>query len=214
MSWGRKRGLRWGAFFAGKTGALSFPYENRLKSERHHVPPCFFLQNPYELCELFAVVRDPLARAISEFRCPWKGLCAPARSEKARSKRLGATSSDLNDWLLSKHRKGAMEPPFKNCHFLPQATYLLDANDQLLLPSNRVLVFERLEEEFARMCQELHLPFGGLPHENSSEMPRFAINDLTQEVKTMLGDVYARDIELHARIISENLGKIERQEKI
>ena len=86
VSWGRKRGLRWGAFFAGKTSVLRFPYENRLKSERHHVPPCFFLQNPYELCELFAVVRDSLARTISEFPCPWKGLGAPARREKARSK--------------------------------------------------------------------------------------------------------------------------------
>ena len=203
---GGKRGFRWGAFFAGNTGALCFPHEKRLKSERHHVPPCFFLQNPYELCDVFAVVREPLARAISEFRCPWKGFCTPASGEEARSKRLRATSSDLNDWLISKHKKGAMEPPFKNCHFLPQATYLLDDNDQLLLPSNRVLVFERLEEDFARMCQELHLPFGGLPHENSSEMPRFAIDDLTQEVKTMLRKVYAHDIELHARIISDKSG--------
>jgi hypothetical protein len=200
VSWGRKRGFRWGAFFAGKTGELRSPHENLLKSERHHVPPCFFLKNPYELCEVFAVVRDPLARAISEFRCPWKGLCAPARSEKARSKRLGATSSDLNAWLLDKHMKGAMEAPFKNCHFLPQATYLLDDNDQLMLPSNRVLVFERLEEDFARMCEELHLPSGTLPHKNSSEMSCFTIEDLTQEVKTMLRHVYARDIALHARI--------------
>ena len=212
VRWGGKRGFRWGAFFAGNTGALCFPHEKRLKSERHHVPPCFFLQNPYELCELFAVVREPLARAISEFRCPWKGFCTPARSDEAQRKRLCATSSDLNNWLLGKRR--AMEAPFKNCHFLPQATYLLDDNDQLLLPSNRVLVFERLEEDFARMCQELHLPFGGLPHENSSEMPHFNIDDLTQEVKTMLRNVYARDIELHARISSDPSGKIERREKI
>jgi len=200
VSWGRRRGFCWGAFFAGKKGALRSPHANFLKSERHHAPPCFFLQNPYEVYEVFAVVRDPIARVISEFRCPWKGFCAPARSEEARNKRLSATSSDLNGWLLGKHRRGAMKAPFKNCHFIPQATYLLDENDKLLLPSNRVLIFERLEEDFARLCKELHLPVGALPHENSSEMSRFLVEDLTEEVKTMLQNVYARDTELYSRL--------------
>ena len=102
-------------------GKLRPPHEQRLRSEWWHVPPSFFLEDPYEGCQVFAVLRCPYRRAISEFRCPWKGFLAPARGEK-KEMRLKATKGDLNAWLQRRLRK--LGPPFRNGHLIPQHLYI------------------------------------------------------------------------------------------
>ena len=193
-NWGRKNGFKWGRFFKGTIGQLKSPHENGLRSERHHVPPSFFVENPYASYDLFVVVRDPFDRAISEFRCPWKGFRAPAKTKEARDQRANATKEDLNNWLSD--RMGKMRAPFKTCHLIPQSAYIFDESDNAVIPAERVLKFENLTEDLTRLCAEIGLPEMKLVHANASEMPFFDYHSLTEEVRNLLRLAYARDFEL------------------
>jgi len=194
--YGRRIGLRWGRFFKGLSGPLLPPHTGRIKSEPHHIPPKFFSQNPYEGFDVFVVMRDPSDRAISEFRCPWKGFKAPARSAEARARRKAATKEDLNSWLLARERRGAMAAPFSNGHLIPYSEYLLDDRGELTVPKDRILRFENLNEDFRQLCRERNLPVGDLPRANASEMPRFESDHLDEDVLAMLRRVYAKDYAL------------------
>ena len=195
-AYGRRHGLKWGRFFKGLSGPLLPPHTGRLRSESHHIPPKYFEQNPYKDFDVFVVLRDPLQRAISEFRCPWKGFKAPARTAQARDARKNATKSDLNSWLLSKVRKRGMEAPFRNGHFIPYSEYLLDDRGELMLPRERILRFDHLEEDFARLCSDRRLPIEPLARVNTSEMARFQVEDLDEEVVHALRCAYEKDYAL------------------
>ncbi|CAE8724677.1 unnamed protein product, partial [Polarella glacialis] len=78
-AWGLTLGCQWGRrWLAVKERNLELlpPHQGRMRSEWWHIPPRFFADNPYKDFETFAVVRCPYQRAISEFRCPWKGFRA------------------------------------------------------------------------------------------------------------------------------------------
>jgi hypothetical protein len=195
-AYGRRHGLKWGRYFKGLSGPLLPPHTGRLRSEPHHIPPKYFEQNPYQDFDVFVVLRDPSQRAISEFRCPWKGFKAPARTAQARDARKGATQRDLNSWLLSKVRKGGMEAPFRNGHLIPYSEYLLDDRGERALPRERILRFDHLEEDFRSLCSDRHLPMEPLALLNTSEMPRFQVEDLDEEVVHALRRAYEKDYAL------------------
>ena len=203
-SYGRQNGLQWGRFFLkGSSRPLLPPHTGCIKSEPHHIPPSYFEQNPYKDFDVFVVLRDPLERAISEFRCPWKGFKAPARTVETRAKRKTATKEDLNSWLLSKARRGCMVAPFSNGHLIPYSEYLLNDCGELTIPRERILQFENLNEDFRRLCGERNLPVEDLRRVNTSEMPRFEIGDLSQEVIDLLRRVYEKDYVLFESIALE-----------
>lgn len=191
-AWGHKRGLRWGRFRKGLDGTLRPPHGDKIRMERHHCPPQFFETDPFSGQDVFAVCRHPFTRAISEFRCPWKGFCAPARSAEAQARRAAATAADLNAWLMAKERRGAMRPPFKSGHLIPQVNYFFDGARRRI-PQNRMLRYEQLEQDFELLCKEYGLPYAPLPRVNASSMPHFDAEDLEPATKDMLRAVYALD---------------------
>jgi len=195
-AYGRRHGLSWGRFFKGLSGPLLPPHTGRLKSEPHHIPPKFFEESPYKDFDVFIVLRDPSKRAISEFRCPWKGFKAPARTVQARDARKGATKRDLNSWLLAKARRGCLAAPFRNGHLIPYSEYLLDDRGELTIPRERILRFDHLDEDFRRLCRDRCLPVEALPCVNASEMPSFRIEDLDEEVAHALRRAYEKDYAL------------------
>lgn len=191
--WGKQRGFRWGGRRRNLKGPLRPPHAGKILCERFHVPPSFFEENPYAGSDTFAVCRHPVTRAISEFRCPWKGFCAPAKSAESKVKRANATAADLNAWLMAKERRGAMRPPFGNGHLIPQATYFFDDEDRPVIPADRVLRFESIERDLERLCALYELPYGPLPRVNESVMPRFGPEDLEPATHQMIRTVYKRD---------------------
>jgi hypothetical protein len=184
-NWGRTHGYRWGRFFTkGKGLQLKAPNEGRWKCVLFHVPPQFFEHDPYENYELFTVTRCPIERAISEFRCPWHGFCAPAKTEGAKRRRREATKDELNSWLLKKTKPLLEGRVGKNAHLLPQHWYL-----DRVKPEN-ILRFEHLDKDWAAFWDRRGLKVEPLNYDNQSEMPRFNKEDLKPETIERLHKVY------------------------
>eukprot|EP00933_Yihiella_yeosuensis_P004014 TRINITY_DN10772_c2_g1_i1.p1 TRINITY_DN10772_c2_g1~~TRINITY_DN10772_c2_g1_i1.p1 ORF type:complete len:261 (-),score=56.25 TRINITY_DN10772_c2_g1_i1:100-882(-) len=200
-NWGLAFGCRWGRRWSEvkkHVDALLPPHEGRLRSEWWHIPPQFFKEDPYKGFDTFAVVRCPYRRAISEFRCPWKGFEAPVgKSAERRLRRNQATAKNLNEWLQLRLRRGGARPPFRNGHFIPQHFYIFNENGDLLMPEMNLLRFENLEEDCFRLVERYSLQQPPpLLHVNESDMPRFSIDDLTSETRLLIEEEYAKDFEL------------------
>jgi hypothetical protein len=187
--WGIKRGIRWGwTWDEIKDPKYGSPL---LGPEPWHTPPQFFQQSPYDGYEMFTVVRDPYARMISEFRCPWNGYRIwdlPARA--------AATVADLNDWILNKlNNESVARPPFIHGHMLPQHLYIFGKNGERLIPEENVLRFENLGEDFASLMQRHNIAFDSLEHNNDSEMKHFNVEDLSQDAARRIEEEYREDFE-------------------
>jgi len=199
--WGAENGFRWGAKWAVFREArrqLVPPQEGLIQSEPWHIPPRFFKANPYSGWDMFAIVRNPYHRIISEFRCPWKGFEAPAsKSLQRRARRDAATSVDLNAWVKKKLQGGAAEAPFKNGHCIPQHLYIFNADGIQCIPASHVLRFESISEGFPALLQR----YGwagrvSVPHNNGSEMRSYSIQDLTEESRRLIEEKYSEDFRL------------------
>lgn len=193
---GLRVGLKWGRQWKQvekQKGKLRAPHEKRLRSEWWHVPPSFFLEDPYEGCLVFAVLRCPYRRAISEFRCPWKGFLAPARQERKKEMRLKATKGDLNAWLQSRLPK--LGPPFRNGHLIPQHLYIFKDGRPYVAQENR-LRFDHLAEDLGQLAARCGLDLPEPAKVNESEMPRFGVEDLDQCSRTLIEEVFAKDFDL------------------
>lgn len=195
---GLKWGRRWHAVRDGLAAGLKAPHQGRLKSEWWHVPPRFFIEDPYAGYSTFTVVRCPYRRAISEFRCPWKGFKAPTGKDDARKRlRTAATATEMNSWLRAKLLSGASTPPFRNGHWIPQHFYIVDEAGRRRVPESNVLRMETLSMGFKEMlARHGHSPDAELASVNESEMPRFSLSDLLPETRRMIQDCYAGDFDL------------------
>jgi len=194
---GKEMGLKWGKCWTevkNHSGKLCEPHAGCMKSEWWHVPPCFFLNDPYKGYVPFAVVRCPYQRAISEFRCCWKGFGAPAKDEGKKTKRKNATADDLNTWLRDKLKK--LASPYRNGHFIPQHFYIFDAHGQRYVPEENVLRFERLNEDLTNLGARYGIHIPPLPRVNESEMPRFKVEDLDADTRSLIESTFAKDFDL------------------
>jgi len=200
-NWGAQHGFQWGKRWpaigsARKTGLLA-PHEERMKSAPWHIPPRFFVDSPYCGFSNFAVVRNPYARAISEFRCPWAGFMAPVRGSCDRKKRrASATCADLNSWICKKLTGGVARPPFTNGHWIPQHLYVFDGDGQRVVSEDDVIRFEHLADGIAALLQRhgLHeFPYTALAKTNVSEMPSFNVKHLDGATCKLIEEAYAED---------------------
>jgi len=199
---GKELGLKWGRFWKELESyreKLNPPHTGRMLCEWYHVPPCFFVDDPYKGYVPFAVVRCPYERAISEFRCRWKGFNAPVgKNESKASKRKNATSADLNHWLQKK-LKTVSSPPYTNGHFIPQHLYIFgehgDHGHRYVAEEN-VLRFNNLSKDLAEFGVRHGIDIQNLPRQNESEMPRFSVEDLDETTRSMIERIFAKDFDL------------------
>lgn len=187
--WGLKHGYSWGYFWSElvATGENGSP----ITYEPWHTPPRLFRKNPYAGHTLFAVVRDPYTRIISEFRCPFTGYHAADDGQRAK-----ATANDLNKWITEKLNQGAARPPFVNVgHLVPQHFYIFNGHGRRHVKEINVLRAENLASSFADLRKRYNMPGDPLERINESKMKKFWIEDLWEATRELIEREYKLDFE-------------------
>lgn len=130
--------------------------------------------------EWFTVVRNPYDRLVSEFWCQWGGAGRPAN----------ATVASFNAFLVDAIRTRAHRP--EGDHYTPQHRYLslLAVGAGVVL---RVLRFERLQQDFARLLKLYRLPQVRLPFANRHASKPLNTSHLTEETVDLIRRTYEAD---------------------
>lgn len=134
---------------------------------------------------LFAVVRNPYERLISEFRYQQQEI-----SEYS--------AINLNKWVINKLPQIEPKPYIDAGHFIPQAEYVKYCN--------HVLLYENIQDDFDALMDKYQLTRVKLERQHGigdrrRELPNVPIHYLTQDdldanVKEMILKQYAEDFEL------------------
>lgn len=173
------------------------------------VPPEYKI-NPYHNADLFAVVRNPYDRAISEYYCPFFGM------ENAM---INDNVTVMNEWIQSMIKELESEPVHyyykspktrkysSQKHYLNQVEYIYD-NDGTTKLIQHVLYYEDLSSEFNALMKEYNLDHLVLPSkethginvsssnkEGSEKKKKFTYTDLTDLSIACINRYAARDFE-------------------
>jgi Sulfotransferase family len=172
-----------------------------------HVPPHFFPlagADPYQGAELFAVVRDPYDRMLSEFIYICTLKVFDWRPDQCNRTRL-LEPEYMNHWLKSKlssraKRPGARQYLADNGHFTPQFDFLVAPNDVRMV--DYVLRLGRdLDAEFDALMKAYGLShlklkkLNALGAEPRSEQ-HLSVTDLGKETIEIIHNTYPGDFKL------------------
>jgi len=146
--------------------------------EQWHIPPRYVPEiSPYQNKKLFAVVRNPYERFISEFYCPYTGWNKVdwSRANRDFDDPMGTTIDEARKWGNFKKQAGPQEKknetPNKlneflmerlekkvkwTAHYIPMAHYVYDEEGNQIV--DHVLKHENLQEEFTDLMAEYDLP--------------------------------------------------------
>ena len=150
--WGKEHGYLWGINDPRLQTALSRNVRNKNGipcASKWHVPPSYFVENPYSGRYTFTVVRHPYSRLVSEFFCPYGG-----------SKKRKPTRTFFNRWICDLVRRENIVSG------LPQTEYL---------PVDCVLHFETLQHDFNNLMNTGEAVT--LPHINRAKSRCFTVRD-------------------------------------
>ena len=168
-----------------------------------HVPSIYFektgLNDLLKHSKLFTVVRDPFTRVISEFYCPWGGYKSKIYSIKELKEINNVI--DFNRWInitLNKiSNKIASGTPVTG-HWTPQNYYLYDNRKNKIVNDENILHFENIGPEFDALMTRngYSFSFSEIPKMNEAENKRFTVDDLSEENKELIRQIYAEDFRL------------------
>jgi Sulfotransferase family len=182
-----------------------------------HLPPQYFelhAVNPYAGADLFAVVRNPYERLLSEYY--YFGTYILKKSET----RLN-DSAELNKWINSMMQKMATNSKagiieqnqtgnaayfLSSGHFIPQYDFVFEHRRQLI---KHILYFEGLEKDFTRLMKLYNLPMR-LPQRQvrPSHSKKLTPYNLTKENLELIEKVYRNDfIEWKYDMISDKISQ-------
>ena len=176
-----------------------------------HTPPSWLKNHsPYVGNDLFAVVRDPYDRFISEFYCPYNGLNAVDFSLPASQRNFSdpmappdlkpgkpgrwkpETPESLNKFLMDRLR---WEVKW-TAHYLPQAEFVYDTTGKQVV--DHVLRFENLGRDFADLMAQYNLSIFLNETTNKGAWTRgkrMTVDDLYPETIRRINEIAKRDFE-------------------
>jgi len=187
----------------GLLGCPSVPFPNKdpgysLKGNWNssvdwwHTPRTYFplaTVDPFLDAEVFAVIREPKSRMVSEFS--W--VCGPASPWKdACNSTLMFDKSYMNDWLQKKLRA---KVGVARGHYVSQYSYIV--GPQRVRVADHVLRMENLTTEFPRLMKAFSLEDIQLEkHYNSAakSSKNLGSKDLEPETIQIIRDTYPDDI--------------------
>lgn len=152
----------------------------------------------------FAVVRDPVDRAVSLYhylkRIETAG--SPARRLRRRLLRRPPVWSGLIALRESKTFSDFIRHPMLGSEpgFIPQHAFLSGENDEIIV--DRLLRFEAIAEAFEALCRDLGLGRLRIGHENRSREDRNRLSIPDSDVD-FLRDYFAKDYALLASLSNQ-----------
>ena len=169
-----------------------------------HLPPQFFPLkgvNPYENVDLFAVVRDPRARLLSEF------LYVCRKNEKKSNRNAIACDQSrmrdkgyFNEWLqekLSANRSLAADYLNQNGHYTPQYEFVVAHGNVRMI--DYVLRMHELTNEFPPLMDAYGI-HATLPTRRSNvaknETTNLTVEYIGKKTDNMLRQIYEHDFDL------------------
>jgi len=165
-----------------------------------HLPSYFFDNlspeyNPFYNATLFAIVRDPYERMLSEYYYRTKYVLYWNDSK------IDSVDS-MNGWLTARmesriqylsHPYPWKEPPFcfAQGHFIPQRKFIYQGDRKLV---DHVLRFENLREEFDRLMKLYGLFHISLPEMHTFQSnKKIGVQDFTNRTRQLIEQVYEED---------------------
>ena len=168
-----------------------------------HLPPHYFQlprfpHNPYNNAKLFAVVRNPFDRLVSEYFYS---------AQYSSTQNITTSVSHFNAWVrffLSRTKEATKGDIANNItgdhkyflnagHFIPQYDFVFHGDQQVI---HHVLKFEQLHDDFHDLMALYHLNLT-LPSKQDHHVRKatktLGVKDLTPDLILMIEEVYAND---------------------
>lgn len=201
-------------------------YQSYVRQSPWHTPPKLLktqdtiIDNPYTGADLFAVVRNPYDRVISEYYCPWQGFQPKYRKNTKHTKdpndpkimnwwvkdTITRLEKSLNEFMKIKPEDrpkeqslGVNEDPYilAQKHNILQAEYVFDGNEQVI---KNIVHYEDLTKEFDKLMKEYGLDVRLPPKAHSgvytSDDKKLSYLDLDEESIAVINRYAAKDFEL------------------
>lgn len=254
-SLGFEHGIRWGACHYVSVPAVGCDgpdmnytapdFQSYQLTSPWHAPPQMlqqlvndaaapFKQHPYLDADLFAVVRNPYDRVVSEYYCPWRGFHRKYGKQHFNNRKDIGDPANLNWWVQDMirqlqaalqlyrsgagtkrkvQRKGFNEDPdiLAQKHYLNQVEYIFDADDSVVIKN--VLHYENISAEFDALMEKyglegLHLPpkeSGGVyTTKNNSGKGRLTYKDLDAQSIRVINQFARQDFEKLGYVMVES----------
>jgi hypothetical protein len=194
---------------------LTYGLPNR-GSEFWHVPAKYYredvLKEVLERADLFAVMRDPVDRVISEYYCKWGGpQRGPRQGGPQRGQRDGPnqrgqpTPASINQWIKERLETelANLSGRFTYGHWVPQYMYLYDKHGRQIVADENIVLFERLHEDMNRLLARYGYPFRMEDVEVLNRNAKvFTRDDLTKENLELIHKVYSADFQKYDEILN------------
>ncbi len=156
-----------------------------------HIPPRYFhadkLQDMMRKHDLFATVRNPFDRVISEYYCKWGGP-----KHKTNDK------YEFNAWILdtlTRLHTDIQNGVLVSGHWVPQYLYFTDGSGREIIPSSRRIKLEQINKDLPEMLRKYSIQID-LKKENESRNKRFGVSDLSPDVIKMILRIYEKDFSM------------------
>jgi hypothetical protein len=205
---------------------VSPDYQSYAKTSPWHTPPKILKtqysisESPYRGADLFAVVRNPYDRVISEYYCPWTGFQPKFRKNTKHEKdpndpkimnywvknMVTKLDESLTQYMSMKpddrpknQSKGVNEDPYNLAqkHYVNQAEYVFDGDNQIV---KNVVHYEDLSQEFEKLMDnyglDIKLPPKGTSGTYTNNKKKLTYLDLDEESIAVINKYAVKDFEL------------------
>ncbi|KAL3935563.1 MAG: hypothetical protein SGBAC_008942 [Bacillariaceae sp.] len=184
-------------------------FEWPMKVGYWHIPPYYFPlmgSNPYRNVDLFAIIRDPLERLLSEFYYVCRKKLKPEYWDIIDCNRTRVHEPEyLNYWLRREINNSkssldmtrtAKDVLFRNGHYTPQYDFLVSPDQVRMV--DYVMHMKNLKDEFQPLMDAYGINAAMPPRKANvaHEERDLSAEHLDHDTNAMVNDRYGKDFEL------------------